>query len=93
MTEYRAFLFRGPEDVVQSNVKVRGEAVDWDSNEGRALLKLLVPSTNTINFRIAHELVHLKRHDWLWGAVLSPFFLVAGYYFTVFLCKCTKLFH
>lgn len=60
----------------------------WDSHEGRSLMKLLPPSANAINFRIAHELAHLEKHDWLWGVVLSPLMLVSGYQLSVFLCKC-----
>ena len=74
--------------MVESKPTLQGEAVEWDSHEGRALMKLLPPSTNIINFRIAHELAHLQNHDWLWALALSPLVLVAGYHLVAFLCKC-----
>lgn len=83
----RAVLFQGPEDVMRAKATLRGEAVCWESNEGCALLKLLQPSTDVINFRIAHELAHLKHHDWLWAMALSPLVLVAGYHLAVFLSR------
>lgn len=72
---------------MRSNVTLRGDAVAWDSPEGRALIKILLPSTNLINFRIAHEIAHLKRHDPFREVPLSPIFLVGGYHLAVFLCK------
>lgn len=86
-------LFQGPEDVVSSNPILRGEPVAWDSHEGKMLKKILPPSTNVINFRIAHEIAHVQRHDWIWSALLSPVMLVAGYHLAVFVCKCKKLLH
>lgn len=83
----RVVLFRGPNDVLNSNPTLQGEPVDWNSPEGEALLKLLPPSADIVNFRIAHEVVHMMKHDWVWGALLSPVMLVAGYHLAVFLCK------
>lgn len=87
----RMVLFRGAEDVVRSNATVRGEPVTCDTLEGRTLMKLLPPSANVINFRIAHEVAHLIHHDWIWSALLAPVMLITGYHLAVYLCKC-KLF-
>ena len=83
----RVLLFRTEEDVKNANVSVGTEPVDWSSPEGHALLHLLLPSADVINFRIAHEVAHLKRHDIWWNAVLSPVFLVGGYHIAVLVCK------
>lgn len=83
----RVVLFRGEEDVKQSAALLWGQPVVWDSLEGQTLLKLLPQSANVINFRIAHEVAHLAKHDWVWSSVLAPAMLVMGYYITVFLCK------
>ena len=73
--------------MVSSNATLGDQLVSWDSPEGHALLKLLPPSTNVINFRIAHEIAHLKNQDIVWSIAVSPVFLVAGYHLAVFLCK------
>ena len=83
----RGVLYQGPEDVMQSNIVLRGQPVAWQSLEGQTLLKLLPQSANVVNFRIAHEVAHLGKHDWVWNAVLAPTTLVLGYHGTVFLCK------
>ena len=80
-------LFEGPEDVMNANPTLRGMPVVWDSPEGKALLTLLPPTADMVNFRIAHEVAHLMKHDWAWSAVLSPVMLVAGYHVAIFLCK------
>lgn len=68
-----------------------GEPVKWDSPEGAALLKLFPFSAGLINFRIAHEVAHVKRLDFLWNVILSPVLLVTGYHLTVFLCQSKSL--
>ena len=80
-------LFRDERDVFQCDISVKGEPVEWESEEGQQLLKLLPPSAKLINFRIAHEVAHLKSYDFLYYTVLSPVVLVCGYHFSVFMSK------
>ena len=87
MVPCRTVLFRDEQDVAQCDIAVRGEPVEWESEEGQLLLKLLPPSAKLINFRIAHEVAHLKSFDFLYFTVLSPIVLVCGYHFAVFLSK------
>lgn len=84
----RVVLFRNEDDVQNSGITLNGKPVDWSSPEGRALIRLLIPSAAMINFRIAHEVAHLKKWDAWWDVPLTPLFLVIGYHLAVFVCKC-----
>ena len=70
---------------------VDGKPVDWDSPTGRKLAKLLPPSTQMTNFRIAHEVEHLKHFDLLPSILLPPVVLVFGYHFATLLPKCNGI--
>ncbi|XP_064400350.1 transmembrane protein 177-like [Halichondria panicea] len=83
----RTVLFRSPKDVHKCDIAVKGEPVDWESEEGEQLLKILPPSAKLINFRIAHEVAHLKSNDFVYHTLLSPAVLVCGYHFALFLSK------
>ena len=80
-------MFNSENDIKQSTIAIRGEPVDWDSEEGKKLLKLLLPTAKLMNFRIAHEIGHLKRFDFVYHMFLSPVALVFGYHFAVFISK------
>ena len=84
---HRVVLFRDENDVKSSGMTLSGEPVDWSSHEGQSLLHLLIPSSNVTNFRIAHEVAHLKKQDGWWDVLVSPIFLVGGYHFSVFFCQ------
>lgn len=73
--------------MVKCDIAIKGEPVDWESEEGEQLLQLLPPSAKLINFRIAHEVAHLKRFDFLYHTFLSPVVLVCGYHLAVSLSK------
>ena len=87
---YRTVLFDGPADVFESGMVVDGKPVDWYSSMGKKLAMLMTPSTQMINFRIAHEVGHLKHFDLLPSILLPPFVLVFGYHFSTLLPKCKK---
>lgn len=89
---HRTVLFRSPKDVHKCDIAVKGEPVDWESEEGEQLLKILPPSAKLINFRIAHEVAHLKSNDFVYHTLLSPAVLVCGYHFALFLSKCKCIF-
>ena len=85
---YRTVLFHGPADVFESGMVVDSKPVDWYSSTGKKLATLMTPSTQMINFRIAHEVGHLKHFDLLPSVLLPPFVLVLGYHFSALLPKC-----
>ena len=89
----RVVLFRSVNDVMNANPTLHGQPVLWDSPEGQSLLKLLPPTADIVNFRIAHEVAHLMKHDWIWSVLLAPAMLILGYHMTVFLCrsKCLSI--
>lgn len=60
---------------------------DWTSPEGRALLRILIPSADIINFSIAHEIAHLKKHDVWWDTVFMPVFFLVGYHVSMVMCR------
>lgn len=80
-------MFQNEDDIIQSSITVKGEFVDWNSEEGKNILKLLLPSAKLINFRIAHEVGHLKFFDFAYHMFLSPVTLVCGYHFATFVSK------
>ena len=84
----RTILFKEADDVIKSEVFLEGRPVDWDSDIGQLLLRLLPPSTGQVNFRIAHEIGHLQHKDLIPRIVLSPSLLVLGYHFAATVCKC-----
>ena len=86
----RQFLWAGIEDAVKTEVVKSGTVVDWDSDFGQRLAKCLVPSGSQINFRIAHELAHIKSKHILYTGTVPPLFLfmlwVAFKFVTPFFC-------
>jgi hypothetical protein len=52
----RTFLFESPQDVMDSGVRLQGNAIDWNSQSGEAIKDILVPSGDHMNFVIGkHE--------------------------------------
>lgn len=84
---YRVVLFRDEADVSNAGIVLGGKPVDWSSPEGRALMNLLIPSADMINFRIAHEVAHLRKRDSWWEVVISPVFFATGYNLAVIICR------
>ncbi|CAI8044199.1 Transmembrane protein 177, partial [Geodia barretti] len=76
----RTVLFQNPEDVRNSFLESAGAPIDWDSELGTSLTAALTPSTQQINFVIAHEVAHLKNSDWMARVVLPPVTLVLAYH-------------
>lgn len=72
----------------RSGMLLDGEVVQWDSPTGVKLATLLVSSTQLTNFRIAHEVGHLKNFDLLPSILMPPVALVLGYHFATLLPKC-----
>lgn len=87
----RTVLYRGEADVKQSGMLLEGAPVDWESSAGSKLAHLLSPSTQSTNFRIAHEVEHLKNFDLLPSILMPPIVLVFGYHFATLLPKCRQL--
>jgi Zn-dependent protease with chaperone function len=76
----RSVLFKNAEDVKGSFLGLTGKPIDWNSEMGRSLAASLLPSAQQINFVIAHEVGHLKHHDWLPRTVLPSVTLVIAYH-------------
>jgi hypothetical protein len=89
-SHHRTVLFQGPADVYESGLASDGKPVDWYSPTGKKLARLMIPTTEMINFRIAHEVGHLKHFDFLPVILLPPCALVFGYHFSTLLPKCNK---
>jgi len=81
-------LILNDQDVYDLKPTIQKEPVEWESEEGRRLLQLLPPSAKLINFRIAHEVAHLKKNDFIYSVLLTPAVLVCGYHLTVLAAKC-----
>ena len=87
---HRTVLFQDPADVFESGMAIGGKPVDWYSSTGKKLAKLMIPTTQMINFCIAHEVGHLKHFDFLPSILLPPCVLVVGYHFSTLLPKCNQ---
>ena len=87
---HRTVLFQGPADVYESGLASDGKPVDWHSPTGKKLARLMIPTAQMINFRIAHEVGHLKKFDFLPTILLPPCVLVFGYHFSALLPKCNE---
>jgi hypothetical protein len=61
----RTFLFESPRDVMDSGVRLQGNAIDWNSQSGEAIKDILVPSGDHMNFVIGkHEHVCMLLFAW-----------------------------
>lgn len=85
----RTVLYKGEEDFQGIGMLLDGQPVDWSSPTGIKLAKLLSPSTQSTNFRIAHEVEHLKNFDLLPSILMPPVVLILGYHFAILFSKCT----
>ena len=84
----RTVLYKGEEDIRGIGMLLDGQPVDWDSPTGVKLAKLLSPSAQSTNFRIAHEVEHLKNYDLLPSILMPPVVLIFGYHFATLFSKC-----
>ena len=91
-------------DIITLYFFVSGDLVDWNSIDGNTLAKLLIPSTNQINFSIgnydniviiiiyninlAHELAHIQHLDFLTRSTLAPLALITLYHTACILPHC-----
>lgn len=81
-------MLRTEDDVKEMGFALADKPVeDWTSPEGQALLRILIPSADIINFSIAHHMAHLKKHDVWWGTVFMPVFFIVGYHVSVIMCR------
>lgn len=76
----RLVLLKDEIELQNSGISLNGDLVDWNSIDGNTLAKLLIPSTNQINFSIAHELAHIQHLDFLTRSTLAPLALITLYH-------------
>ena len=87
----RTVLYKEEEDIRGIAMLLEGQPIDWDSPTGAKLAKLLSPSAQSTNFRIAHEVEHLKNYDFLPSILMPPVVLIFGYHFATLFSKCTVI--
>ena len=77
----RQVLWTCPDDVKKSTLHKKGFPVDWKSDFGRRLAICLTPSGSQTNFRIAHELAHLKSNHQLYFVLMTPLHIITLFLF------------
>ena len=80
----RQVLWTCEQDVKNSTIRKKGLPVDWESDFGRRLATCLTPSGSQTNFRIAHELAHLKSNHLFFFVLIPPFHLASLFLFLQF---------
>lgn len=69
------------EDLFHAGIVFSQKPIDWQSNVGKALQKVLILTENDIRFLMGHELTHIKNKDFLLSACHSSF--VIGVFYTL----------
>ena len=77
----RQVLWTCEDDVKNSTIHKKGLPIDWESDFGRRLTVCLTPTGSQTNFRIAHELAHLKSNHLLYFVMITPLHLMTLFLF------------
>jgi Zn-dependent protease with chaperone function len=76
----RAALFKSESDVFNAGLQWNGKPIDGNIVRGEyQLSELIIPTTQQINFAIAHELVHVKHLDFIPQSLLPPSLIIVFY--------------
>lgn len=78
----KTVLCRTTNDIEELGLKLCGKDVDWTSKDSQLIADLLLPTTEQVDFAIAHELSHIQHLDFLPRAFLAAVSPIIVYHAT-----------